>query len=123
MVYVQKIYSKCFASLECLGYLSALDHNHHVHLPFKSDAQGQPKLKKKFNERSKTFSVDGVRVDKKYEFVPALLHVALHYAEHADEIPAASMNASFDPHTIAHHVSGLQSDSSLQLFREKVSRL
>ena len=94
-----------------------------MHLPFKSDAQGQPKLKRRFNERSKTFSVDGVRVHKDYGFVPALLHVALHYAEHPAEIPAASLNASIDPHTIAHHVSGLQSDSSLQLFREKVSRL
>ena len=121
VVYVQKVYSKCFASLECLGYLAALDHNHHVHQPFKSDAQGQPKLKKRFNERTKTFTVDGVRVGKTYGFVPALLHVALHNA--ATETPVACLDASLDPRTISRHVSGLSARSSLQLFSGGVARV
>ena len=86
--------------MECQGFLAALDHNHHVHLPFKVDSQGEPLLKKKYNERSKSFSVTGVRAGKDYFFVRGLLQLVLHNARSAT-VPDAYANATFSPQNIS----------------------
>jgi hypothetical protein len=103
--------------MECLGYLSALDHNHHVHRSFMMNERNEPLLKKTFNPRSKTFSVCGVRTNKDYGFVRGLISAALHNAQMGTS--DTFLNATFNPTTIAPHVSSLQSPDSCVLFKKK----
>jgi hypothetical protein len=73
VVYVQKVYSKNFASMECLSYLAAIDHNHNVHRKYISNADGSYKCKRKHNRRNNSFYVEGVREQKDYGYVCMLL--------------------------------------------------
>ena len=103
--------------------LSAIDFNHHVNLPQKTNEFGELLVSRRWSKKAGRWIATKVKVPKDYSYIPYLTAVIMRERDY-DRLPMTrtSLLAADDPRRIAGNIVKLPTPNSKALSAQQISR-